>query len=45
MLLADDYIDSFPGSKPLPGQIKQKANLLSEIAEEDDVSSLSETMK
>lgn len=47
MLLADDYVDSYPPGtlKPLPGQAKQKANLLSEIAEEDDVSSLSETLK
>lgn len=47
MLLADDYVDSYPpGSlKPLPAQAKQKANLLSEIAEEDDVSSVSETLK
>ena len=56
MLLADDYVDSYPPGtiKPNPNagsQVgataagKAKANLLSEIAEEDDVSSLSETLK
>lgn len=56
MLLADDYVDSYPPGtlKPHPTGTaahaasaagKAKANLLSEIAEEDDVSSLSETLK
>lgn len=48
MLLADDYkqADFQAGYRgPLPNAANKKAQILSEIAEEDDVSSLSETLR